>query len=97
MSPPTAQTLAVVHALACLVAYASLRPGRVGLDVLFTEIWRLLEVDELVGVVASPLVLGVVVMVVLVIMVMVVMTMVLMQRYVLHLARVAVVRFDQCG
>lgn len=95
VSPPTAQALTVVHALARLVADASLCPRWVWPDVLFTEIWRLLKVDELIGIVASPLVLwGMVVMVVLMIVMMVV---VLMLRYMLHLACVAVVCFDQCS
>lgn len=102
VSSPTTQALAVVHALACLVADATLRPGRVWLDVLFAEIWWLLEVDKLIGVVAPPLVLlEMVVVVVLMIVMMVVMTMVvvlvLMMGYMLHLACVAVMCFDQCS
>lgn len=102
VSPPTAQALTVVHALARLVADASLRPGRVRLNVPFAEIWRLLEVDKLIGIVASPRVLrGMVMIMMMVVIVMMVvimmMVVVLMRSYMLDLARVAVMCFDQCS
>lgn len=105
-----AQTLAVVHAGARLVADPALRAGRVRAQVPLAEIRRFFEVDQLIDA-GPPSVVRVVVVMVVVVVVLVVMVVVVVVGVVvvgvvvvagvvvgvIQLPRVAVVGLDECG
>lgn len=102
VSPPAAQTLAVVHARAGLVADPALRAGRVRAQVSLAEVWRLFKVDQLVDAWPPPVrvvvvMVVVLMMVVVVVVVMVMVVVVVVVVGVVELSGVPVVCFDKRG